>query len=82
MPIDALYHPALVGDKRRTGKNIREIKCVKFEHYRRSKFGQRRLLAQDALSRQYICVEQIEGRRLYLEGKVQLIHCHKNNTVW
>jgi hypothetical protein len=46
VPIDATNHPASLGDARRSEKKIREIK---FENYRRCKFGPQYLLAQGCI---------------------------------
>jgi hypothetical protein len=46
VPIDATNHPASLGDARRPEKKIREIK---FENYRRCKFGPHYLLAQGCI---------------------------------
>jgi hypothetical protein len=49
LPIDALNHPALLGDARGRGKKIREIKLG---NYRHSKIVPHRLMAQGASLRQ------------------------------
>jgi hypothetical protein len=56
LSIDAPNDPASLGDARQPEKKIREIK---FENYRRRKFGPHYLLAQDASLRQYIGAAQV-----------------------
>jgi hypothetical protein len=56
LPIDAPSQSAFLGNARRTVKKAREIK---FENYRRCKFGPYHLLAQQASLRQYIGAAQV-----------------------